>query len=200
MSSLCYINKDFEAEVIRTRKAIDSLKDIIEVLKFEVDNRIANGEDVETEELDCYEEAMKILVWREFAANDFLSKEKSGQSLEDWCNQEIEQPERNQLEEVEKRILQLEILNAEIETHHARFRSGEAGNYEMDLLTNRALVIQDEMKSIDSRVSELFDFISDDDPGKTELLKKYEAFWELIDTSLSFETRGKQVKISILSL
>jgi hypothetical protein len=128
MSSLCYINKDFEAEVIRTRRAIDSLKDIIEVLKFEVDYRIDNGEDVDTEELDCYEEAMKSLVWREFVANDFMSKEKTGQSLEDWCDRDIEQPEQNQLEEVEKRILQLEILNAEIEAHHARFSSGEAGS------------------------------------------------------------------------
>lgn len=178
MSSLCYINKDFEAEVIRTRRAIDSLKDIIEVLKFEVDYRIDNGEDVDTEELDCYEEAMKSLVWREFVANDFMSKEKTGQSLEDWCDRDIEQPEQNQLEEVEKRMLQLEILNAEIEAHHARFSSGEAGKCEMDLLTNRALVIQDEIKSIDIRITELFDFISDDDPRKNELFKKYEAFWE----------------------
>ena len=43
MSSLCYINKDFEAEVKRTRRAIESLKDIIEVLKYEVENRMANG-------------------------------------------------------------------------------------------------------------------------------------------------------------
>lgn len=177
MSSLCYINKDFEAEVVRTRKAIDSLKDIIEVLKFEVENRIDNGEDVDTEELDCYEEAMKSLVWREFVSNDFLSKEKSGQSLEDWCDRSIEQPVQNHLEEIEKRILQLEILNAEIEAHHTRFRSGEAGKYEMDLLTRRALLIQDEMKNIDNRITELFDFISDDDLRKNELFKKYEAFW-----------------------
>ena len=177
MSSLCYINKDFEAEVKRTRRAIESLKDIIEVLKYEVENRIANGEGVDTEELDCYEEAMKNLVWREFAANDFQIKEKSGRSLEDWYNRDKEQPEQNQLEEVEKRIVQLEILNAEVEAHHARFCNGEAGKCEMNLLTNRALVIQDEMKYIDKRISELFNDISDDDPRKTEFLKKYEDFW-----------------------
>lgn len=187
MSSLCYINKDFEAEVIRARKAIDSLKDIIEVLKYEVDSRIANGEDVDTEELDCYEEVMKNLVWREFAANDFLIKEKSGKSLENWYNRDKEQPEQNQLEEVEKRIVQLEILNAEIEAHHARFCSGAVGKYETNLLTNRALVIQAEMKSIDSRISELFDAILDDDPRKAELLKKYDAFWAAYRHKLKLE-------------
>ena len=187
MSSLCYINKDFEAEVKRTRKAIDSLKDIIEVLKYEVDNRIASGEDVDTEELDCYEETMKNLVWREFAANDFLIKEKSGKSLEDWYNRDKAQPEQNQLEEVEKRIVQLEILNAEIEAHHARFCSGVVGKSEMDLLTNRALMIQDEIKSIDGRISELFNEISDDDPRKADFLKKYEDFWAAYRYKLKIE-------------
>jgi hypothetical protein len=158
----------FESEVKRTRKAIESLKDIIEVLEYEVDKRIANGEDVDSEELDSYEAAMKNLVWREFAANDFLIKEKSGRSLEDWYNRDKEQPEQNQFEEVEKRIIQLEILNAEVEAHHARFCSGEVGKSELNLLTNRALVIQDEMKSIDGRISELFNDISDDHPRKAE--------------------------------
>jgi hypothetical protein len=187
MSSLCYINKDFEAEVKRTRKAIDSLKDIIEVLKYEVDNRIANGEDVDTEELDCYEESMKNLVWHEFEANDFLIKEKSGKSLEDWYNRDKAQPEQNQLEEVEKRIVQLEILNAEIGAHHARFCSSEVGKSEMDLLTNRALMIQDEIKSIDGRISELFNEISDDDPRKADFLKKYEDFWAAYRYKLKIE-------------
>ena len=187
MSSLCYINKDFEAEVKRTRKAIDSLKDIIEVLKYEVDNRIANGEDVDTEELDCYEDAMENLVWREFAANDFLVKEKSGKSLGDWHNREKEQPEQDQLEEVEKRIIQLKILNEEIEAHHARFCSGEASKHETNLLTKRALIIQDEMKSIDSRISELFNDISDNDPRKAGVLKKYEDFWAAYRHKLKLE-------------
>ena len=186
MSSLCYIHKDFEAEVKRTRKAIDSLKDIIEVLKYEVDYRIANGENTDTEELDCYEEAMKNLVWREFAANYFLIKEKSGRSL-DWYNRDKEQPEQNQLEEVEKRIVQLEILNAEIEAHHARFCSGVVGKPEINLLTNRALIIQDEMKSIDRRISELFNDISDDHPRKAEFLKKYEGFWAAYRHKLKLE-------------
>lgn len=188
MSSLCYISKDFEAEVKRTRKAIDSLKDIIEVLKYEVDNRIDNGEDVDTEELDCYEEAMKNLVWREFAANDLLIKEESGKSQEDWYNRDKEQTEQNQLEEVEKRIVQLEILNAEIEVHHARFCSGKAGKYETNLLTNRALVVQDEMKSIDSRIYKLFNDISDDEPRKAELLKRYDDFWAAYKHKLKLET------------
>jgi hypothetical protein len=187
MSLLCYINKDFEAEVKRTRKAIDSLKDIIEVLKSEVDNRIANGEDVNTEELDCYEEAMKNLVWREFAANDFLIKEKPGKALEDWHNREKEQPEQNQLQELEKRIVQLEILNSEIEAHHVQFCSGKVDKCEMNLLTNRALVIQDEMKNIDRRISELFNDISDDDPKKAELLIKYEDFWAAYRHKLKLE-------------
>ncbi len=188
MSSLCYINKDFEAEVKRTRKAIDSLKDIIEVLRYEIDNRITNGEDFDTEELDSYEEAMKNLVWREFAANNLLIKEKSDKSQEDWYNQDKEQAEQNQLEEVEKRIIQLEILNAEIEAHHARFCSGKAGKHETSLLTNRALVIQDEMKSIDSRISELFNNIADDEPRKAEYLKKYEDFWAAYRHKLKLET------------
>jgi hypothetical protein len=59
----------------------------------------------------------------------------------------------------------------EIETYHTRFRSGEADKCKMGLLTNHALVIQDEMKSIDSKISELFKDITDD-PRKAELLKK----------------------------
>ena len=46
MSSHCYINEDFEAEVKRTQKAIDNLKDVIEVLKGEIESRKASGEDV----------------------------------------------------------------------------------------------------------------------------------------------------------
>jgi hypothetical protein len=187
MSSLCYINKDFEAEVKRTRKAIDSLKDIIEVLKYEVDNRITNGEDVDTEELDCYEEAMKNLVWREFAANDFLIKEKSGKALGNWYYREKEQSEQNQLQELEKRIVQLEILNAEIEAHHAQFCSGKVDKCGMNLLTNRALVIQDEMKNIDIKISELFNSISDEDPKKAELLMKDEDFWAAYRHKLKLE-------------
>jgi hypothetical protein len=187
MSSLCYINKDFEAEVKRTGKAIDSLKDVIEVLKNEVENRKASGEDVDTEELECYEEAMKNLVWREYAANDLLIKERSEKALEEGYHGK-EQPDQSHLEEVEKRILQLEILNAEIDTHHTRFRSGEADRYEMNLLTNRALVIQDEMKSIDSRISELLKEIPDDDSRKAELLKRYDDFWVAYRQKLKLET------------
>jgi hypothetical protein len=188
MSSLCYINKDFEAEVKRTGKAIDSLKDVIEVLKYEVESRKASGEDADTEELECYEEAMKNLVWREYAANDLLMKERSEKAQEEGYSQGKEQPDQSHLEEVEKRILQLEILNAEIDTHHTRFRSGEADRYEMSLLKNRALVIQDERKSIDSRISELLNEISDDDSSKAELLKKYDDFWAAYRQKLKLET------------
>jgi len=74
----------------------------------------------------------------------------------------------------------------EIETHHTRFRSGEADKCEMGLLTNRALVVQDEMKSIDSKISELFKDIPDD-PRKAELLKKYEDFWAAYRHKLKLE-------------
>lgn len=177
MSSHCYINEDFEAEVKRTRKAIGSLKDVIEVLKGEIESRKASGEDVDTEELECYEEAMKNLVWREFEANDFLMKEISGKVSEEWYNRGKEQSNLNRAEEIEKRIMQLEILNAEIEAHHTRFYSGEADECERNLLTNRSLVIQDEMRYIDNRISELFNEIPEDDPKRAEFLKNYENFW-----------------------
>lgn len=177
MSSQCYINEDFDEEVKRARKAIDSLKDVIEVLKRELEYRTANGEDVDTEELDCYEEAIKRLVWREYEANDLLMKEGSGEVPAEWYDQNEEQPNKNHLEELEKRIMQLEILKEEIEAHHARFSSGEVDKCEMGLLTNRALVIQDEMRCIDGRISDIFTDIPDDDPKKAALLKKYEDFW-----------------------
>ena len=187
MSSLCYINKDFEAEVRRARKAIDNLKEVIEVLKYEVDNRLANDEDVDTEELDSYEDAMKNLVWREFAANDFLNKERSDKPQEDCYSRDKEQAEQNQVEEVEKRIMQLEILNAEIEVHHARFCSGEAGKNETSLLTNRALIIQTEMKNIDNRISKLLEDILYEDPRKAEFIKRYENFWAAYRHKLKLE-------------
>jgi len=81
----------------------------------------------------------------------------------------------------------LEILNAEIEAHHARFCSGNVGKSEINLLTNRALIIQDEMKSIDGRISELFNAISDDEPRKAEFIKKYEDFWAAYRHKLKFE-------------
>jgi hypothetical protein len=53
--------------------------------------------------------AMKSI---QYAANDLLMKEGPVKALEEWYDRSKEQSDQSHLEEVEKRIVQLEILNA----------------------------------------------------------------------------------------